>query len=83
MSFDEASTDHDMDPPFPYKFVCVMLASTFITVVLALQVASMKRLLEEKNAAMERMKRKLDEARAAGRGAATADRSEAARLTDR
>lgn len=43
----------------------------------------MKRLLEEKNAAMERMKRKLDEARAAGRGAATADRSEAARLTDR
>eukprot|EP00903_Cladosiphon_okamuranus_P020140 g18493.t1 len=46
-------------------------------------VASMKRLLEEKNAAMERMKRKLDEARAAGRGAATADRTEAARLTDR
>lgn len=43
----------------------------------------MKRLLEEKNAAMERMKRKLDEARAVGRGAATADRSEAARLTDR
>ena len=51
--------------------------------MLALQVASMKRLLEEKNAAMERMKRKLDEARAVGRGAATADRSEAARLTDR
>lgn len=48
-----------------------------------LKVASMKRLLDEKNAAMERMKRKLDEARAAGRGAATADRSEAARLTDR
>ncbi|CAN0457526.1 unnamed protein product, partial [Ectocarpus sp. 12 AP-2014] len=46
-------------------------------------VASMKRLLEEKNAALERMKRKLDEARAAGRGAANADRSEAARLTDR
>lgn len=43
----------------------------------------MKRLLEEKNSALERMKRKLDEARAAGRGAANADRSEAARLTDR
>lgn len=43
----------------------------------------MKRLLEEKNAALERMKRKLEEARATGRGAATADRTEAARLTDR
>lgn len=43
----------------------------------------MKRLLEEKTAAMDRMKHKLDEARAAGRGRAVADRSEAARLTDR
>lgn len=43
----------------------------------------MKRMLDEKNAALERMKRKLDEARDAGRGATVADRSEAARLTDR
>lgn len=43
----------------------------------------MKRLLEDKNAAIERLKRKLEEARAAGRGAALADRTEASRLTDR
>lgn len=47
------------------------------------QVASMKRLLEEKNAALDRMKLKLEHARAESRGAAEADRSEAARLTDR
>lgn len=43
----------------------------------------MKRLLAEKNAALERMERKLEEARAAERGTARADRTEAARLTDR
>ena len=43
----------------------------------------MKRLLDEKNASMDRMKRKLEEARAAGRGAGAADRNQAARLTDR
>lgn len=43
----------------------------------------MKRLLGEKTAAMERMTRKLDEARAAGRGSAASDRTEVARLTDR
>lgn len=43
----------------------------------------MKRLLDEKNASMDRMKRKLEEARAAGRGGGAADRNHAARLTDR
>ena len=47
------------------------------------KVASMKRLLDEKNASMDRMKRKLEEARAAGRGGGAADRNNAARLTDR
>ena len=47
------------------------------------QVASMKRLLEEKNATLDRMKLKLEQARAESRGAAEADRNEAARLTDR
>ena len=43
----------------------------------------MKRLLDEKNASMDRMKRKLEEARAAGRGGVAAERDQAARLTDR
>ncbi|CAM9562261.1 unnamed protein product, partial [Ectocarpus fasciculatus] len=38
---------------------------------------------EAASTTVSRMKRKLDEARAAGRGAANADRNEAARLTDR
>lgn len=43
----------------------------------------MKRLLAEKNAALERMERKLQEVRAVERGSARVDRTEAARLTDR
>lgn len=43
----------------------------------------MKCMLQEKNAALERMKVKLEHARAESRMAAAADRSEAARLTDR
>ncbi|KAG5187530.1 hypothetical protein JKP88DRAFT_267883 [Tribonema minus] len=49
----------------------------------AATVASLKRLLQEKNAAIERYQRKLDEARADKRREAGADRVEVARLTNR